>query len=102
MSGFEYAPDKPKDCRDCFFYDGCRSKCRLGRGNCYYVIAVDAEEQFPCDNCPYHRAETPCVGYCLAEIVYEVLGRRKEENEVTVEEESEQVDGYRLLRCAAS
>ena len=64
MSGYEYAHDKPEDCRECFFYDQCRSKCRLGQMNCYYLIAVDEKEEFPCDTCPYHREEAPCIGVC--------------------------------------
>ena len=101
MSGYEYAHDKPEDCRACFFYDRCRSKCRLGKLNCYYLIAVDEKEEFPCDTCPYHRAEAPCIGFCMAKIVAEMRERRKVKYAVAAEKKPEQVAGRVLYQCAA-
>ena len=102
MSGYEYAHDRPEDCRACFFYDRCRSKCRLGKMNCYYLIAVDEEEAFPCDTCPYHRAQAPCLGFCMAKIVAEMRERRKPKYAIAAEKKPEQVKGHILCGCAAS
>ena len=103
MSGYKYAHDKPEDCRNCFFYDQCRSKCRLGQMNCYYLIAVDEKEDFPCDTCPYHREEAPCIGFCMAKIVAEWReGRRKPKYAVAAEKKPEQIKGRVLCGCAAS
>ena len=104
MNGYEYAPDKPEDCRYCFFYDHGRSKCRLGKMNCYYLTAVDENEEFPCDSCPYHRAEAPCIGFCMKKIVTE-MREKKERSKiyaVAAKKEPEQVAGRVILRCAAS
>ena len=103
MSGYEYAADKPEDCRYCFFYDHCRSKCRLGKLNCYYLIAVDENEEFPCDTCPYHRAEAPCIGFCMKKIVSEWREeRRKKVYAVAAKKEPEEVAGRVIYGCAAS
>ena len=105
MSGYKYAADKPEDCRYCFFYDHNRSKCRLGKLNCYYLIAVDETEEFPCDTCPYHRAEAPCIGFCMKKIVSEwreERERRKPVYAVAAKKEPEPVRRSVVYGCAAS
>ena len=103
MSGYEYAHDKPGDCRACFFYDRGRSKCRLGRLNCYYLIAVEEHEEFPCDVCSYHRAEAPCIGFCMNKIVAEWREeRRRKSYAVAAKKEPEQVARRVVYGCAAS
>ena len=69
-----YASDKPKECKQCYWWSGCNKKCTLGKENCYYLLptAEKKKTKSPCDGCPYGRTN-PCIGYCMKEI----LGSRK-------------------------
>ena len=61
MSGNSFTEDKPKDCRNCYFWRNNRVGCELGKENCYYR-KVEKTETSECDDCPYGRA-SPCIGW---------------------------------------
>lgn len=80
-----YAPDKPKDCRLCFFWKGRRKGC--SQAECYYLLPEEgagAEEllsQEPdgtgdCRCCPYGR-HSPCIGYCLQKVILEMKKKKR-------------------------
>ena len=56
-----YAEDKPKDCSLCFYWDEGRSKCRLGKMNCYYLLEDPHLIETPCRGCPYKKGGTLCL-----------------------------------------
>lgn len=63
MSKTVYAAEKPDDCRFCYFWKNRKQGCRLGKGNCYYLISVPPKPKTECDGCPYGR-DHPCIGWC--------------------------------------
>ena len=71
LSGISYAPDKPKDCRYCYFWKNNKAGCELGTDNCYYRIQPKKKAVSECDDCPYGRA-SPCIGWCTKHILEEM------------------------------
>lgn len=65
-----YAPEKPNDCRYCYFWSGNRKRCSLGTQNCYYLITAPRKEKSECEGCPYGR-DHPCIGWCTKKIMRE-------------------------------
>lgn len=66
-----YAPDKPKKCENCYFWEAKEEKigCRLGKENCYYILPpVRMKKPSPCDGYPYARPH-PCIGYCMNKLL---------------------------------
>lgn len=70
MSKNLYAPEKPKDCRYCYFWNSNRKRCHLGKENCYYLVTAPKVES-ECDGCPYGR-DHPCIGWCTKKVMREV------------------------------
>jgi len=70
MSETRYAPDKPKDCRYCYFWKNKKTGCILSKENCYYLISVPPKPKSECDGCPYGR-NSPCIGWCTKKILRE-------------------------------
>ena len=63
-----YAPEKPKREQDCYWWDPASKSCRLGPGNCYYLIPERPKKPVhPCDGCPF-AIPLPCIGYCIKEL----------------------------------
>jgi hypothetical protein len=63
-----YAPEKPKREQDCYWWDPASKSCRLGPGNCYYMIPERPKRPVhPCDGCPF-AIPLPCIGYCIKEL----------------------------------
>ena len=86
---WRYAPDKPKECRHCYFWKGKRKGCSQKR--CYYLLPEDSEEysavqgNLPmqesgetgnCQFCPYGR-HSPCIGYCIQKIMRELREKKQ-------------------------
>lgn len=69
-----YAPEKPEECRNCFFWKNSRIGCGLGQENCYYLISVPEKPKSECDGCPYGRAK-PCIGWCTKQLMRELCVR---------------------------
>ncbi|MBC5744872.1 hypothetical protein FMM74_015120 [Lachnospiraceae bacterium MD308] len=83
-----YAPDKPKECRHCYFWRGKRKCC--SRRECYYllpteertdqtVIGKQSQELVrigDCQCCPYGR-HSPCIGFCIRKIMLEMKERKQ-------------------------
>ena len=65
MSDIQYSPDKPKDCKYCYWYYK-RKGCTYG-DHCYYEVKPK-EKESPCDGCPY-GVTSPCIGYCVKELL---------------------------------
>ena len=95
-TGRRYAPDKPKECKHCYFWKGKQKGC--SQKECYYLLPEDSKEpaeaqgnlSMPksgengnCRGCPYGR-HSPCIGYCLRKIMWEMRESKqaagKEEN----------------------
>lgn len=94
-----YVPDKPKECKHCYFWKGRRKGC--GQEECYYLLPNETGESEAmqgsaltsensgyseigdCRGCPYGR-HSPCIGYCLKKIMREMREKKqaagKEEN----------------------
>jgi len=70
LSGTVYSPDKPKNCRYCYFWKNKKVGCELGVDNCYYRIS-ESKVVSECDGCPYGRA-SPCIGWCTKRILKEM------------------------------
>lgn len=87
----KYASDKPKECRNCYFWNGKRKGCSLKE--CYYFLTE--ENPTPtvapgnrlrqeagkkgvgdCQSCPYGRT-SPCIGYCIQKILQEMRQKRQ-------------------------
>lgn len=68
IGGVEYAAEKPRDCRYCYFWKDCKTGCILGPENCYYIVKAPEREPSPCDGCPYGR-DRPCIGWCTKKIL---------------------------------
>ena len=49
MSEIRYSPDKPKDCKYCYWY--YKRKGRTYGDHCYYEVKPK-EKESPCDGCP--------------------------------------------------
>lgn len=72
-----YAPDKPGDCTYCYFWQKKKGCCE--RKECYYLMPLEnepepdleKERRGDCRLCPYGR-HSPCIGYCLAKILWEM------------------------------
>ena len=65
MSEILYSPDKPKDCKYCYWYYK-RKGCTYG-DHCYYEVKPK-EKESPCDGCAY-GITSPCIGYCMKELL---------------------------------
>ena len=63
-----YAEDKPKSCEFCYYWNGKKKGCVLGKDNCYYLLKPVEKKPSPCDGCPY-GAHQPCVGFCMKKIL---------------------------------
>ena len=61
MSEIQYSPDKPKDCKYCYWYEK-RKGCTFGE-HCYYEVKPEPKRS-PCDGCSY-AVPHPCIGYCM-------------------------------------
>ena len=87
----EYAADKPRDCRHCYFWKGKQKGC--SRKECYYLLSEDSltpgtalGEAFQqkedgtyggsCQGCPYGR-HSPCIGYCMKKILWEIRQKKQ-------------------------
>lgn len=81
MGNQDYAPDKPKDCRNCYFWNPRTDACV--QETCYYLLPEKGADG-DCNGCPYGRY-SPCIGYCLAKILWEL--RRKKGQSVRKEGE---------------
>ncbi len=71
MERTRYAADKPSECRYCFFWNGPQKGCRLGKGNCYYLISTPCKPKSECDGCPYGKNHK-CIGWCTKKLMREV------------------------------
>ncbi len=65
-----YAPDKPKNCQACYYWNGSKNGCELGEENCYYLLPPKQhkKKKSPCEGCPYGRVN-PCIGYCMRNLL---------------------------------
>ena len=69
MSELRYAPDKPKECMYCYYWNSKKNACQLGKENCYYILPdkkADTKKS-SCEGCPYGVVH-PCIGYCLRKL----------------------------------
>lgn len=73
MSEIQYSPDKPKDCKYCYWYEK-RKSCIYGE-HCYYEIKPEPKKS-PCDGCSY-AVPVPCIGYCMKEVIKSVKHKDK-------------------------
>lgn len=71
MSKTVYAPEKPKDCRYCYFWKNSKKGCSLGEDKCYYLTSVPSKPKSECDGCPYGR-DHPCIGWCTKQVMRDV------------------------------
>lgn len=71
IDGVRYFKDRPKNCRQCYFWGNIRRGCVLPDGNCYYRIHAARKQVSPCTNCPYGR-NAPCVGWCTKKLLGEL------------------------------
>ena len=84
-----YAPDKPKECKHCYFWKGKQKGC--SQKECCYLLPEDSKEpgeaqgNLPmpksgengnCLGCPYGR-HSPCIGYCLQKIMWEMREKKQ-------------------------
>ncbi len=70
MGNAIYAPDKPRDCSLCYFWEK-KKGCSLGGDNCYYLISTPEKTNNECDGCPYGR-HSPCIGWCTKQLLQEL------------------------------
>lgn len=87
----KYATDKPKECRNCYFWKGKRNGCSLKE--CYYILTEENSTPmiapgnpllqgsakkgiYDCQSCPYGRV-SPCIGYCIQKIMQEMRQKRQ-------------------------
>ena len=96
MNSQRYAPDKPDECKHCYFWKGKRKGC--SQKECYYLLQEEKQEPEAvpgkpslrksggagtCPECPYGK-HSPCIGYCIKKIMQEMKEKkqavRKEEN----------------------
>ena len=68
IDGNLYHADRPKDCRNCYFWQNNKKGCTFGKMNCYYLAKTPYPES-PCEHCPYG----PCISFCMRK----VLGSRE-------------------------
>ena len=72
----QYAADRPKDCRKCYF--GTSKGVCTRHSECYYVIKRNKQTRKTCvKDCPY-GAHRPCIGWCTRKILER---KRNGENE---------------------
>ncbi len=66
-----FAQDKPKDCACCYFWSAGKKACT--KKSCYYLLPEQKaeEKKGDCESCPYGK-HSPCIGYCLAKILWEM------------------------------
>lgn len=78
-----YAPDKPQECRFCYFWDSSRKRCR--QKACWYLLTSEKDRpgkdrrgsrqddagEGNCSGCPYGR-HYPCIGYCMKNLMEEM------------------------------
>lgn len=87
-----YAPDKPKECKHCYFWKGKRKGC--SQKECYYLLLEENDgsgavqgntlvsesskcsKTGDCQGCPYGR-HSPCIGYCLQKIMREMREKKQ-------------------------
>lgn len=84
-----YAPDKPKECKHCYFWMGKRKGC--SQKECYYLLSeesngpgtvqgnlpvLESGESGNCPGCPYGR-HSPCIGYCIRKIMQEMREKKQ-------------------------
>lgn len=73
MSEIQYSPDKPKDCKYCYWYEK-RKGCGFGE-HCYYEVKPEPKRS-PCNGCSY-AVPHPCIGYCMKEVIKSVKDKDK-------------------------
>lgn len=71
MKKMNYITDKPKDCKNCYFWQGRNKGCGYSEGQCYYTIKEAQNKKTECDGCPYGR-DHPCIGWCMKKVLQEV------------------------------
>lgn len=64
-----YTADRPADCVHCYFWNRNKKTCR--EQECYYLEDGGQERAGECRGCPYGR-HSPCIGYCLLELIREL------------------------------
>lgn len=64
----EYADDRPKECKSCYFWIPGKKRCKLGQ--CYYSRDKNGDSSpfLQCDGCPYGK-DRPCIGWCTQMIL---------------------------------
>lgn len=77
MGEIQYSPDKPKDCKYCYWYEK-RKGCTFGE-HCYYEVKPETKKS-PCDGCSY-AVPVPCIGYCMIDSIINNGDRRKEQKQ---------------------
>ena len=61
IDGARYFAERPRECRNCFFWKNRKTGCILGKENCYFLTeAGKSDQEKKCENCPYAKAH-PCV-----------------------------------------
>ena len=61
IDGARYFAERPRECRNCFFWKNRKTGCILGKENCYFLAeAGKSDQEKKCENCPYAKAH-PCV-----------------------------------------
>lgn len=73
----EFAWDKPKECKKCYFWNKLKRSCSLGGlDNCYYRIVPPKQSESSCEGCPYGKIR-PCIGYCTVQILKNEKNKQK-------------------------
>lgn len=87
----KYTSDKPKECRNCYFWSGKQKGC--SQNKCYYlqpeeISPPDIALKNPllqengkkvvgyCQSCPYSK-HSPCIGYCIQKILQEIRQKKQ-------------------------
>lgn len=60
LNGVRYHRDRPRCCRDCYFWQNHKRGCILGKENCYYLAESYRAAKSKCKDCPY-KGGRPCV-----------------------------------------
>ena len=78
-----YSPDKPRECKHCYFGKGKRKGC--SQEECYYILPEKdsglgaihrPDETGNCQGCPY-GSHSPCIGYCIRKILLEMREKKQ-------------------------
>ena len=64
IDGIRYHRNRPKDCRNCYFWMNRKIGCSLGMDNCYY-LAESSKKKSVCEGCCYG----PCVSFCMKKVL---------------------------------